>query len=106
MNAKIEQIKQERVTGEQPVFPKSESESNINSNTQRVEMAKKNPQGFSDEESEIPQGPTPQSFSAIQNDFVEDKGGIGAVSKSEWGSELDNKASGTYSVDITTISSN
>lgn len=105
MNPKIEQIKQEGVTGEQPVFPQVESEAQINTNTQRVEIEKTS-ETSPVQEREPSQGTSPQNFSAMQENFVEDKGGIGAIAKSEWGSELDNKSGGTYSIDITKVSTN
>jgi hypothetical protein len=99
MSSIVEQIKEIKPTGEQPVSSSIEGSQPV----QKVEVEKTS-ETLPKEQKTVSQDPTPQTYSAMQEDFVEDKGGIGAISKSEWRSELDIKSGRNYSVDITTIS--
>jgi hypothetical protein len=96
-----QQIKEKRPTGELPITNTIEGAQPA----QRVET-EKTTQVLPKQEETVPQGPNPQTLSAIRNDFVEDKGAIAASTKTEWGSELIIKAGGKFGVDITKVSNN
>ena len=105
MNPPVEQRNTERLIAEQSALNAEGLEGlegEVNPQKVEIEPTETVPES----KQATTQGPTPQSYSAMQRDFVEDKGGIGAISKTEWGSELDIKAGCKYSVDITTVSNN
>jgi hypothetical protein len=52
----------------------------------------------------VSQDPTPQSYSAMQRDFVEDKGL--SINTNDFGGLLDQKSEGSYSLDIRNASKN
>ena len=100
MNPALEQIKERKITGEQPASIKVEG----TQPTAKVEFEKPS-ETFPSQERKDSKIPTPQGYSAMQENLVEEDR-VEEISKGKWGSVLDRKAGGNYSVDITTVSNN
>jgi hypothetical protein len=100
MNPKVEQINTETQSVEQPSGNRIEGGL---SSSQKVEREPVHIP-YNDNNENVSQDPTPQSYSAMQRDFVEDNGV--STNTNNFGSLLDQKSAGSYSLDIRNISKN
>jgi len=100
MNPKVEQINTEIQPVEKPSGNRIEGGI---SSTQKVEREPVHIP-YEDNNENVSQDPTPQSYSAMQGDFVEENGVN--INTNDFGGLLDQKSEGSYSLDIRNLSKN
>ena len=100
MKPKVEQINPKNQSVEQT---SANSVEDVFSATKRVE-GEAFDVSTEDSNDNVSLDPTPQTYSAMQNDFVKDNGVI--INTNEFGGLLDQKSSNSYSLDIRNVSNN
>ena len=101
MNPKIEQPNRDTQTAEQV------SGNNFEVGYSTTKSVEREPIHipYEDNNTKVSKDPTPQSYSAMQEGFVEDKGQL-TVATNDFGGLLNQKSGGSYSLDIRRASSN